>query len=115
MRTCLMLLAALALGFAPAPFIPRKPIAAPAAVPDIFTYQEFHGVRWRDVFRYLSEETGKPVTFGGVAGTCTLIPPVRGKNMTRAELLDALNRELATVRRRIVERPRSFIVVTDDE
>jgi hypothetical protein len=103
-RGLLIVLAALALGFAPAPF-PREQrakgkvpsntggLAEKPAVGDILLeYREFRDESWSQVFHWLAGQPGNPVVLTyKPAGTFTFAPPAPGRRYTVGEFLAIVN------------------------
>jgi hypothetical protein len=107
--------AAMPTSAAPAP----RPLPPKAEVPSKTVKVEFVNTPWRKVFRWLIEETGKPVIFTNApTGSFTYVGPPN-KRYTIAEVVDILNEGLLNVNRaqpyELIQRQRSFTLVPADE
>jgi type II secretory pathway component GspD/PulD (secretin) len=70
---------------------------------------------WKDVFAWLTEQTGKPVIAPGLpTGTFTLVSP-QGRTFTLAEIIDCINDALMSKHFLLCPHERTFTVAAADE
>ena len=99
----------------------RAQAADPDKKKDEKKYQvTFNGAPWADVFKWLTNETGKEVLFSGgsPSGTFSFTGPA-GKTYTLAEIIDLINAGLfsnsPTARYTIINGDHQFTVVPADQ
>jgi type II secretory pathway component GspD/PulD (secretin) len=103
----------------PAVKVPIRPmIGAPGGAVKRFTFA-ISAKPWREVFKWLTDVSGKPVISSAFpTGTCTIETPP-GKQYTLPEIIDLINEALlsgsATQKYLLINRERSFALVPADE
>jgi hypothetical protein len=94
---------------------PAKPAPSPKETEKANSF-EFRQRPWNQVFEWLSDQTGLPVTpvEARLTGAFTFIPP-RGKQYTLPEIIDILNESLMQQRHILIRRERQFTILPADQ